>query len=325
MKVDCASVDTRFSLTQRCASPLFLPSLSDPAMSSSNALAPLLLAGVLLATSIAAQDEGCYNNAWCSACTNDPAGNCGWCASTMVCHRGSSSGPTHGNCSDWEWLPSECPTPAPTTAIPSSVHCEQYTDCFSCTQSLPRDCGWCSQASRCMKGNQYEPYNYTWNCYPWAFSPDYCLPTPNPTHTDCSRWTNCHDCTTSPSTNCGWCSDLNQCYAGTGEGPNNGACSVHWDWGLMNCPTPVPAGTVQPMPPAPPSTACGRHTTCYSCTMDPSGTCGYCVADKTCSAGTASGPTLGTCTAGWEWESGECSGAAGVGTKGGAKSAAKRI
>ena len=49
--------------------------------------------------------------AGCTVCLEDP--NCGWCQTTRVCVRGQRSGPTIGNCTDWEYIFCRSPTPSP--------------------------------------------------------------------------------------------------------------------------------------------------------------------------------------------------------------------
>lgn len=53
-------------------------------------------------------DCGAYDS--CSTCTQAPSGQCGFCAETKKCERGSLSGPSQGSCraDDWHWLLNSC-------------------------------------------------------------------------------------------------------------------------------------------------------------------------------------------------------------------------
>jgi C1A family cysteine protease len=111
----------------------------------------------------------------------------------------------------------------------------------------------------------------------------------------CSSITDCYDCTAAPSGNCGWCANTMTCSQGTSNGPNSGTCAA-WDWTSNFCPAT----------PAPPGEGCSQYTTCKSCTeAGTSPLCGWCATTLTCSAGTSSGPSSGSCIS-WDWLSNTC-------------------
>ena len=118
----------------------------------------------------------------------------------------------------------------------------------------------------------------------------------------CDQWADCADCTTAPSGNCGYCANTNTCSQGTSTGPNTGSCPFSWSWLQNQCP---PRPTLTPAPYTPPPSNCYQWSTCYSCTTASSGNCGWCANSNTCSLGTASGPTTGSCIS-WDWLSSEC-------------------
>lgn len=91
----------------------------------------------------------------CATCT--PMGQCGWCAATNSCTRGSSNGANAGACADpdsgmrhpmWSYLSSQC-TDYDAGPPPPDM-CPTATTCDTCTPMGP--CGWCFADNRCYRG-----------------------------------------------------------------------------------------------------------------------------------------------------------------------------
>ncbi|MEM9189780.1 MAG: hypothetical protein AAGF12_11425 [Myxococcota bacterium] len=102
----------------------------------------------------------------CSACiTTDFTANCGWCASTNSCARGSASGPSTGSCAEWAWAPSRCM--APMTGCSMNAACD---DCLL-DFSSPSLCGWCSSGGmgRCLPGGTTGSTDGTCSGADWNF------------------------------------------------------------------------------------------------------------------------------------------------------------
>jgi hypothetical protein len=57
-------------------------------------------------TSSACPGDTCAGQTSCADCTR--LSSCGWCASTGVCAQGTSTGPSTGSCSDWDWVSTSC-------------------------------------------------------------------------------------------------------------------------------------------------------------------------------------------------------------------------
>jgi len=93
----------------------------------------------------------------------------------------------------------------------------------------------------------------------------------------CIHIFNCTACTAKAG--CGWCESTSQCFSGNSVGPggNPNNCT---EWFFGSCHI----------------AECAALKTCVSCVADIF--CGWCLTTKTCSAGTASGPILGSCPSG---------------------------
>ena len=219
----------------------------------------------------------CNLHSTCDQCT--AASGCGWCSTTSSCTGGVNAGPTDGSlCPNWHFQTAECGT-----------GCASFTDCAACI--LSDDCGWCTSTSTCTYGGSMSSSGPDSGYCPagdWI-NPDGVCPVP------CGSYTSCYDCTTSGYGTCGWCGNVQACYAGTSSGPSNGECSASWSWYSTECVTP-----------APPSADCGQWANCYACTTAASGNCGWCTSNKLCSQGTGTGPINGQCSGTWEWTSGQC-------------------
>jgi len=67
------------------------------------------------------QTSSCLNYTTCDSCIQ--GSNCGWCADTLKCVPGTSSGPNEGSCSTWDWT--QCPGgPPPPAGSSYSVNFE---------------------------------------------------------------------------------------------------------------------------------------------------------------------------------------------------------
>lgn len=126
----------------------------------------------------------------------------------------------------------------------------------------------------------------------------------------CARYTSCAGCT--PVNGCGWCGATNSCVTSGPTGPTGGACAAGFAWLPRDCSTtvtPTPdAGVVADRPAATdvgsPSDPCSRFTTCDTCA--PVNPCGWCGATGRCVSGTPTGPSVGTCGAGYVWDPAAC-------------------
>ena len=248
----------------------------------------VIILTVAIFAALAHGQSSCSGFTDCYDCTTASLGNCGWCQDTLTCSQGTGSGPNSGTCTSWDWVSGDCPaTPAPTPDA-----CAQYSDCYDCTTSSLGDCGWCQDSYTCSTGTATGPNSGTCTSWDWVSSD--CPATPVPTPNPCNQWTDCYSCTTAPTSNCGWCQDTYTCSQGTGSGPNQGSCTS-WDWLSSECPatpTPVPD-------------SCTQWTDCDTCTTAASDNCGWCQDTLTCSIGTSTGPSTGTCTS-WDWTSSSC-------------------
>jgi len=93
----------------------------------------------------------------------------------------------------------------------------------------------------------------------------------------CIHITTCTNCTAKPG--CGWCESTSQCFAGNSVGPGgNPKNCTEWFFGSCHI------------------AECAALKTCLTCSADIF--CGWCLTTKTCSAGTISGPILGSCPSG---------------------------
>ena len=194
----------------------------------------------LASSAFCSSGDSCSSWTNCYSCTTAPTGNCGWCANTGMCHKGTSTGPQQGTCIAWDWLSNECPATQAPTPVPFS--CSSLRNCSACTAQL---CGWCATEGRCEAGSASGPSVGT--CVSWDWYTNYCpatpppAPTPSPDH--CAGLTNCNSCTTATSPYCGWCASTNTCSLGTSTGPSVGSC-VTWDWTSNLCPATRNAGGV---------------------------------------------------------------------------------
>ena len=169
--------------------------------------------------------------------------------------------------------------------------CSGFTDCYDCTTASLGNCGWCQDSFTCSQGTATGPNSGT--CTSWDWVSGDCPATPAPTPDACAQYSDCYDCTTASLGDCGWCQDTYTCSQGTGTGPNQGTCTS-WDWVSSDCPATPP-----------PSTSCSQWTDCDSCTTASTDNCGWCQDTYTCSIGTSTGPSTGTCTS-WDWISSDC-------------------
>lgn len=98
-------------------------------------------------------------------------------------------------------------------------------------------------------------------------------------------------CSSCIAASCGYCAATYACTPGSQSGPDSGSCST-WIWSTARCPyVPVPA--------------CSWYIgVCSSCTRLSS--CGFCRATGSCTVGSSSGPSGGSCPS-WAWLSSSCS------------------
>ncbi|MCC7539813.1 MAG: hypothetical protein IT379_26560 [Deltaproteobacteria bacterium] len=75
---------------------------------------------------------------------------------------GSSSGPTSGFCSDWDWLASDCG--GGTTTDP----CESFFSCSDCTAES--GCGFCYDSFTCQSGSSGGPSSGFCGSWAWLAS-----------------------------------------------------------------------------------------------------------------------------------------------------------
>lgn len=164
---------------------------------------------------------------------------------------------------------------AGTCAMPAT-ECA-YADCAECTRHYP--CGWCADTGRCGVGTSSGPSSGS--CMRWSWLASQCMGPTDP----CADATTCEACTARPG--CGFCDGA--CRSGTAMGPSEGRCTGRWSWLSLDC--------------APPADDCARHSDCAACTAQPR--CGWCAATNTCSSGTSSGPSSGSCSS-WSWLASSC-------------------
>lgn len=153
------------------------------------------------------ESDPCTVASDCEDCTG--RGSCGWCGDSGSCHTGSSTGPSSGACSDWNWVRSECS---------SAADCESVATCSACIDA--DGCGFCDSADTCRAGSFFGPESGDcddWDWYSWTCD-----------NTDaCGTSTNCGDCTGRGT--CGWCHSSDECMTGSSGGPTDDTCS-DWDW-----------------------------------------------------------------------------------------------
>jgi hypothetical protein len=166
--------------------------------------------------------------------------------------------------------------------VPVTDPCASSPDCAMCTARL--SCGWCGATMGCVTGSSSGPTGST--CASgWAFLSSACMGSTDP----CAAATTCGACAAVGS--CGWCGATNRCMRGTSTGPTGATCSTGWAGTVTAC-----MSTSDP---------CAAATTCGVCSA--MGSCGWCRATQRCMSGTATGPSMGTCTAGtWSWTRNQC-------------------
>jgi hypothetical protein len=207
----------------------------------------------------------------CDACSANYA--CGWCESTWSCVAGTVGGPSSGACADWRVFTAQC------GAGPSDPCASAWT-CDSCVATA--GCGFCGDTGQCVTGDLYGPAGGV--CSDWRGDGAACGTTSDP----CASGSSCDGCIALGGV-CGWCADTWTCTAGTSAGPASGDCG-EWHWTSVTCSTP-------------PADPCAALAVCADCTI--TNGCGYCSSDGLCRAGTATGPTAGTCDA-WAWNQSSC-------------------
>ena len=81
--------------------------------------------------------SNCGQYSDCASCTGAPSGDCGFCATSKTCMRGTMYGPAQGgpSCSsaNWEWYNNQCSTPNTPAPAPapdcSASFCGSGADC----------------------------------------------------------------------------------------------------------------------------------------------------------------------------------------------------
>jgi hypothetical protein len=106
----------------------------------------------------------------CSDCT--ARATCGWCADNDTCRAGTSSGPTTGTCSRWDWLSTSCPGAADGGATSDPCTAFPFTSCAFCTAFPLGLCGWCADDGTCRTGATSGPSVGT--CTRWTFGTASC-------------------------------------------------------------------------------------------------------------------------------------------------------
>ena len=145
-------------------------------------------------------------------------------------------------------------------------------------------CQWCPTAGTCMQPNGAA------SCGSEIISECHLCPSRYGLRTTCGDQTSCYQCL-SPANRgtCSWCTSSGICLA------DDDAAHYCPSGQLKNdsCATVAPHG-------------CVMWTACETCTQAPSGNCGWCESTRLCHEGSSSGPSTGSCSAGWDWLSNEC-------------------
>jgi PGF-pre-PGF domain-containing protein len=164
-------------------------------------------------TSASSTKDSCSQYLTCNACMlSESTYSCGWCTSTNKCIKGTTTGPTNGQCSIWAW--STCPTPcdaACTKTCTKLSDINELKNCKSCSIDQVNTCGKnvCSAA-----GMNYDSKNN--NC---VAKENKC------------KGTTCADCI--KTSGCGWCNKDSKCVSED----DTSSCTIGSSGIIKTCPT----------------------------------------------------------------------------------------
>eukprot|EP01121_Diplochlamys_sp_Union-15-3_P007153 TRINITY_DN1798_c0_g1_i3.p1 TRINITY_DN1798_c0_g1~~TRINITY_DN1798_c0_g1_i3.p1 ORF type:complete len:259 (-),score=1.25 TRINITY_DN1798_c0_g1_i3:136-912(-) len=132
----------------------------------------------------------CSDHSSCSSCVGVHLNTeyCGWCSEAETCMNGNFSGPTNGNCVNWEWY-------GDSWTDFGGKCCSDRNNCTDCINdhNPKHECSWCMDNEQCLSSSSLNFLSCS------ALLNESC----------CDSYTKCTEC--NAVNGCSWCLDSMSC------------------------------------------------------------------------------------------------------------------